>query len=66
MKIRITRDRSNRLIWLSQEQYVEKVARRFELADEARGWPTTPLAPTVTLKPATKDDELDEAGRLNY
>lgn len=45
---------------------MEKVARRFELAEEARRWPTTPLAPTVTLRPAAKDDELDEAGRLNY
>ena len=66
LKMRITRDRANRLIWLSQEQYVEKVARRFELEDEARGWPTTPLAPSVMLKPATKGDELDEAGRLSY
>ena len=45
---------------------MEKVARRFELAEEARRWPTTPLAPTVTLRPAAKDDELDKAGRLNY
>ena len=45
---------------------MEKVARRFELAEEARGWPTTPLAPTVILRPATRDDELDEVGRLNY
>jgi ribonuclease HI len=26
----------------------------------------TPLAPSVLLKPATKGDELEEAGRLNY
>ena len=67
LKMRITRDRSNRLIWLSQEQYVDRVARRFGLAYEAySGWPITPLAPLVILKPATKDDELDKAGRLNY
>lgn len=46
---------------------MEKVTRRFGLAEEVRGiWPTTPLAPSVTAKPATKGSKREEAGCLNY
>ena len=66
LKVRITKDQPNCLIWLSQGQYVGKVARCFELTEKAYGQPTTSLALSVTLKLATKNDELDKAGRLKY
>lgn len=40
--IKITRDRAKRLVWLSQEKYVEKVTERFNI-DKAKPV-STPLA----------------------
>ncbi|RMZ79296.1 hypothetical protein DV736_g6685, partial [Chaetothyriales sp. CBS 134916] len=40
--IRVARDREKRLIWLSQDSYIENIAVRFAL-DKQKGYPSTPL-----------------------
>ncbi|MBE3047272.1 hypothetical protein IMZ48_33080, partial [Candidatus Bathyarchaeota archaeon] len=64
LKVRITRDTSKKLIWLSQEQYIEKICTRFGITQSSRSV-ATPL-PSTPLSPATEDDELDDAGRTEY
>ena len=49
--IRITRDREQRKIWLSQDSYVESIATRFDM-NRLQGSPSTPigLEPLVPMK----------------
>jgi hypothetical protein len=68
--IQVMRDWENQQIWLSQESYIEEIARRFQLAD-LNGSPATP----ISSKPVPNDDLADYAtihlyqrkvGSLNY
>jgi hypothetical protein len=49
LKMRVTRDQSQKKIWLSQDSYIEAITARYHLNDLAR-WPTTPL-PLQKLRP---------------
>ncbi|KAK3001929.1 hypothetical protein RJ639_021282 [Escallonia herrerae] len=59
LEMRITRDRKQRMLWLSQEEYIEKVWGRFNLHTSKPV--RTPLAAhfklSKELSPKTKEDE---------
>ena len=56
--IKIYRDRSKRLIGLSQSAYIDKVLKRFSMQDSKRGY--LPMSHAITLSksqcPNTKDE----------
>ena len=56
--IKIYRDRSKRLIGLSQSAYIDKVLKRFSMQDSKRGY--LPMSHGITLNksqcPNTKDE----------
>ena len=65
--IRIYRDRSRRLLGLSQDKYIDKVLRRFSMGDSKKGY--IPLALGVPLTkdqcPKTQEDR-DIMSRIPY
>jgi ATP-binding cassette subfamily B (MDR/TAP) protein 1 len=65
--MKISRDRSKKLLWLSQERYIEKVLERFNMKD-ARSV-TSPLAGHHKLSseqcPSSKE-EKEEMSRVPY
>ncbi|KAL3955856.1 hypothetical protein ACCO45_009875 [Purpureocillium lilacinum] len=70
--IRIVRDRPNRKIYLCQDAYIEKIARKFQLDDSKLRPPTIPIT-TVPLKrydgQASKDEVKayqERVGSLTY
>src|SRR6267378_4076903 len=46
--IHVLRDRSRRLLWLTQEAYIEKIAKQYEI-DLNRRLPNTPMAESELL-----------------
>lgn len=70
--IRVVRDRPNRKIYLCQDAYIEKIARKFQLDDSKPRPPTIPIT-TVPLKrydgQASKDEVKayqERVGSLTY
>jgi hypothetical protein len=60
--IRITRDREQRKIWLSQDSYVESIATRYDM-NRLQGCPSTPLG----LEPLVPNEEVaDQASTHLY
>jgi len=72
LSIRISRDRENKRLWLSQDAYIEKLISRFNVESDNGKWPHTPL-PNEQLLPfdgqASKQDIYryqQLVGSLNY
>lgn len=70
--IRVTRDRPNRKIYLCQDAYIEKIARKVKLADSRLRVPSIPI-PTIPLvrydRQASKEEIKDfqeRVGSLMY
>jgi len=59
----IIRDRSKRLLWMSQLPYIEKVAHQF--IPDLQKCPETPVAEEV-LMPLTPEEEVDDTSRTLY
>jgi hypothetical protein len=57
LRIRITRDRKNRAIYLDQEQYLDSVLNRFGITTKTHKAKGIPLADHSQLRPTTSDDE---------
>ena len=65
--MRITRDRTKRLLWLSQERYVEKVLERFNMHKSKSV--ITPLAGHFKLsskQSPTSEKEMEEMKKISY
>ena len=65
--MRITRDRTKRLLWLSQERYVEKVLERFNMHKSKSV--NTPLAGHFNLsskQSTTSEKEMEEMKKILY
>ena len=60
---RIYRDRSKRMIGLSQSTYINKVLDRFKMADSKRGY--LPMSHGMTLSKTKCPKTLDERRRMN-
>ena len=65
--MRITRDRTKRLLWLSQERYIEKVLERFNMHKSKSV--NTPLAGHFKLsskQSPTSEKEMEEMKKIPY
>lgn len=60
LSLRIIRDRTNRRMWLSQEEYVDKITTSFSIDHDSKEPPEVPLSSHVRLQPPSADKELDE------
>jgi hypothetical protein len=60
--IKIYRDRSKRLIGLSQDAYIDKVLNRFNMHDSKKGF--LPLSHDITLSKKQCSSELGEQERM--
>jgi hypothetical protein len=64
--IHVLRDRAKRLLWLSQEFYIDKIANQFNV-DITGKMPDTPMVGELLLKTdEEKDDEKDKDSRARY
>ena len=61
--IKIYRDRSKRLIGLSQSMYLDKVLNRFNMNDSKKGF--IPMSHGVTLSKTQCASSLDEQERIS-
>lgn len=61
--IRIYRDRSRRLIGLSQSTYIDKVLHRFGMQDAKRGF--VPMSHGISISSDNSPKSLDERGRMS-
>ena len=61
--IRIYRDRSKRLIGLSQDMYIDKVLKRFNLQDSKKGF--LPMSHGINLSKSQCPSTTDERDRMN-
>ena len=62
--MKVTRDRKNRILWLDQETYTEKVLKDFDMWDSAPK--DTPMVVGTKLIPARKDSPIDVKSRALY
>ena len=61
--IKIYRDRSKRLIGLSQSTYIDKVLKRFSMQDSKRGY--FPMSHGITLSKSQCPNTKDERERMS-
>ena len=61
--IKIYRDRSKRLIGLSQSAYIDKVLKRFSMQDSKRGY--LPMSHAITLSKSQCPNTKDERERMS-
>ena len=61
--IKIYRDRSKRLIGLSQSAYIDKVLKRFSMQDSKRGY--LPMSHGITLSKSQFPNTKDERERMS-
>ena len=61
--IKIYRDRSKRLIGLSQSAYIDKVLKRFSMQDSKRGY--LPMSHGITLRKSQCPNPKDERERMS-
>lgn len=66
LSLRIIRDRANRRIWLSQEEYVDKITTSFNINYDSKEPPEVPLSSHIRLQPPPADEELDEERQRLY
>jgi hypothetical protein len=60
--IKVYRDRSKRLIELSQDVYIDKILNRFNMQDSKKGF--LPMSHVITLSKKQCPSELDEQERM--
>jgi len=65
--MKVIRDRSKKLIWLSQEKYIEKVLKRFNM-DKAKhvSVPLAKHSKLSTMKSPTSEEEKKEMSKVPY
>ena len=63
LRIKIHRDRSKRLIGLSQSAYIDKVLKRFSMQDSKRGY--LPMSHGITLSKSQCPNTKDERERMS-
>ena len=63
LRIKIYRDRSKRLIGLSQSAYIDKVLKRFSMQDSKRGY--LPMSHGITLSKSQCPNTKDERERMS-
>lgn len=65
--IRIMRDRKNKRLWLSQEKYIKKVIRRFNMKDaKPVGTPLATHFKLITELCPSDDKEKEEMSKIPY
>jgi hypothetical protein len=60
--IKVYRDRSKRLIGLSQDVYIDKILNRFNMQDSKKGF--LPMSHVITLSKKQCPSKLDEQERM--